>query len=86
MKLIDKEALLLALRKKRYSKQSLDLIESQPVVDAIPVAWLRKNYLGDLRIAGCQPVSRTVKKIIEFWEQEKRRTEFWGEKENEKDI
>ena len=85
MKLIDREALLLALRKKRYSKQSLDLIESQPVVDAIPVAWLRKNYLGDLRIAGCQPVSRTVKKIIEFWEQEKRRTEFWG-KENEKDI
>lgn len=83
MKLIDKEALLLALRKKRYSKQSLDLIESQPVVDAIPVAWLRKNYLGDLRIAGCQPVSRTVKKIIEFWEQEKRRTEFWGDKENE---
>ena len=83
MKLIDKEALLLALRKKRYSKQSLDLIESQPVVDAIPVAWLKKNYLGDLRIAGCQPVSRTVKKIIEFWEQEKRRTEFWGDKENE---
>lgn len=86
MKLIDKEALLLALRKKRYSKQSLDLIESQPVVDAIPVAWLKKNYLGDLRIAGCQPVSRTVKKIIEFWEQEKRRTEFWGDKEHEKDI
>ena len=77
---IEKEALLLALRKKRYSKQSLDLIESQPVVDAIPVAWLKKNYLGDLRIAGCQPVSRTVKKIIEFWEQEKRRTEFWGER------
>ena len=86
MKLINKEQLLLALRKKRYSKQSLDLIESQPVVDAIPVAWLKKNYLGDLRIAGCQPVSRTVKKIIEFWEQEKRRTEFWGDKENEKDI
>ena len=80
--LIDKQVLLQALKKKRYSKQSLDLIESQPVVDAIPVAWLKKNYLGDLRIAGCQPVSRTVKKIIEFWEQEKRRTEFWG-KENE---
>ena len=83
--LIDKQVLLQALKKKRYSKQSLDLIESQPVVDAIPVAWLRKNYLGDLRIAGCQPVSRTVKKIIEFWEQEKRRTEFWG-KENEENI
>ena len=70
IQLIDKEALLLALKRKRYSKQSLDLIESQPVVDAIPVAWLKKNYLGDLRIAGCQPVSRTVKKIIEFWEEE----------------
>lgn len=78
--LIDKQVLLQALKRKRYSKQSLDLIESQPVVDAIPVAWLKKNYLGDLRIAGCQPVSRTVKKIIEFWEQEKRRTEFWGER------
>ena len=85
MALIEKEALLLALRKKRYSKQSLDLIESQPVVDAIPVAWLKKNYLGDLRIAGCQPVSRTVKKIIEFWEQEKRRTEFWGERNADTD-
>lgn len=82
MKLINRDALLRALRKKRYSKQSLDLIESQPVVNAIPVAWLKKNYLGDLRIAGCQPVSRTIKKIIEFWEQEQRRTEFWG-KENE---
>ena len=45
MKLIDKEALLLALRKKRYSKQSLDLIESQPVVDAIPVDWI-ENWLN----------------------------------------
>ena len=53
MKLIDKEALLLALRKKRYSKQSLDLIESQPVVDAIPVDWVRKQvmeYKGDVDI------------------------------------
>ena len=45
MKLIDKEALLLALRKKRYSNSSLDLIESQPVVDAIPVAFI-KNWLN----------------------------------------
>lgn len=68
--LIEKEKLLQDLKRKRYSKQSIELIESQPVVDAIPVAWLKKNYLGDLRIAGCQPVSRTVKKIIEFWEEE----------------
>ena len=48
MKLIDKEALLLALKRKRYSKQSLDLIESQPVVDAIPVdkPFLKMRY-GD---------------------------------------
>ena len=45
MKLIDKEALLLALKKKRYSKQSLDLIESQPVVDAIPVDFI-ENWLN----------------------------------------
>lgn len=45
LKLIDKEALLLALKKKRYSKQSLDLIESQPVVDAIPVDFI-ENWLN----------------------------------------
>ena len=45
MKLIDKEALLLELKKKRYSKQSLDLIESQPVVDAIPVDFI-ENWLN----------------------------------------
>lgn len=75
MRLINKDMLIQALKRKRYSKQSLDLIESQPVVSAIPVDWLKKNYLGDLRIAGCQPISRTVKRIIEFWEEE-----------NEKDI
>ena len=75
MKLIDKEALLLALRKKRYSKQSLDLIESQPVVDAIPVSWIenwlnqfmrdingRTYYMGDgYDSAGC---------LLEAWEKE----------------
>lgn len=43
--LIDKQVLLQALKKKRYSKQSLDLIESQPVVDAIPVNWIN-NWLN----------------------------------------
>ena len=43
--LIDKQVLLQALKKKRYSKQSLDLIESQPVVDAIPVDWIN-NWLN----------------------------------------
>lgn len=44
MKLIDKEALLLALRKKRYSKQSLDLIESQPEVIAISLDQVKRFF------------------------------------------
>lgn len=63
MKLIDKEALLLALRKKRYSKQSLDLIESQPVVDAIPVPWLEQNAIK-------WGVSFTMRRLLEAWEKE----------------
>ena len=80
MKLIDKEALLLALRKKRYSKQSLDLIESQPVVDAIPVAfiknWLNK-FMKDIngRTYYCGDGYDTAQDLMEAWE-----------KENEKDI
>lgn len=80
MKLIDKEALLLALRKKRYSKQSLDLIESQPVVDAIPVAfiknWLNK-FMKDIngRTYYCGDGYDSAQDLLEAWE-----------KENEKDI
>ena len=74
MKLIDKEALLLALRKKRYSKQSLDLIESQPVVDAIPVDWVMAYYKYRLMP---RPVQwfEAIQIMIEDWE-----------KENEEDI
>lgn len=64
MKLIDKEVLLLALRKKRYSKQSIELIESQPEVAAVPVYWLIKEYLTGSSRAGCQPRYETVKEII----------------------
>ena len=75
MKLIDKEALLLALRKKRYSKQSLDLIESQPVVDAIPVAfiknWLNK-FMKDIngRTYYCGDGYDTAQDLLEAWEKE----------------
>lgn len=72
MKLIAKEALLLALRKKRYSKQSLDLIESQPVVDAIPVEWIKKWEQKEENYYLFKDLTR---KLIEDWE-----------KENEKDI
>ena len=69
MKLIDKEALLLALRKKRYSKQSLDLIESQPVVDAIPVDWVIAYYKFRLMPS---PVEwfEAIQIMIEDWEKE----------------
>ena len=69
MKLIDKEALLLALRKKRYSKQSLDLIESQPVVDAIPVDWIEAYYKYRLMP---RPVQwfEAIQIMLDDWEKE----------------
>ena len=75
MKLIDKEALLLALRKKRYSKQSLDLIESQPVVDAIPVAFI-KNWLNGFmreikgRMYYCGDGYDSAAELLEAWREE----------------
>lgn len=72
MKLINKEQLLLALRKKRYSKQSLDLIESQPVVDAIPIEWIKKWEQKEENYYLFKDLTR---KLIEDWE-----------KENEKNI
>lgn len=71
-KLIDKEALLLALRKKRYSKQSLDLIESQPVVDAIPIEWImwdwRRNQPDDTQEDAWMRLG--VQKMLADWEKE----------------
>ena len=73
MKLIDKEALLLALRKKRYSKQSLDLIERHPVVDAIPVDWVMTYYKYRLMP---RPVQwfEAIQIMIEDWEKENEQT------------
>ena len=75
MKLIDKEALLLALRKKRYSKQSLDLIESQPVVDAIPVDWIENwlnQFMRDIngRIYYMGDGYDSAGNLLEAWEKE----------------
>lgn len=75
MKLIDKEALLLALKKKRYSKQSLDLIESQPVVDAIPVDYIH-NWLNNFmkvvngRTYYCGDGYDSAADLLEVWEKE----------------
>ena len=40
MRLIDADKLLEDLRQKRYSKRSLELIQSQPDIKAIPIEWL----------------------------------------------
>ena len=75
MKLIDKEKLLEDLKSKRYSKRSLELIESQPEIKAIPIAFMRKwedsfmkeingrtYYMGD----GYD----TAADLLEAWEKE----------------
>ena len=67
MKLIDKDKLLEDLKQKRYSKQSLELIQSQLVVEAIPIEWIKKwnqkneNFLLYMGLA---------RKLIEDWEKE----------------
>lgn len=75
MKLIDKEALLLALKKKRYSKQSLDLIESQPVVDAIPVDFIKdwlNGFMRDIngRTYYCGEGYDSAAELLEAWREE----------------
>ena len=44
MKLIDKEKLLEDLKQKRYSKQSLELILSQPEVVAITLEQVQNTF------------------------------------------
>ena len=80
MKLIDKEKLLADLKTRRYSKRSLELIESQPEVKAIPVAFMRKfqnsfmkeingrtYYMGD----GYD----TAEDLLEAWEKENEKSD-----------
>ena len=40
-------------------------IDKAPTVEAIP--GLEKEYLGEIRRAGCMPRSEAVKEIIERW-------------------
>ena len=49
MKLIDKEKLLEDLKQKRYSKRSLELIQKQPEIEALPYQWIEDyadKYVG----------------------------------------
>ena len=73
MKLIDKEKLLEDLKQKRYSKQSLELIERQPDIDAIPADWIR-NHLTKLIIGPDRKFSSSdapiVYTILSDWKEE----------------
>ena len=65
MRLINKDILLQALKRKRYSKQSLDMIESQLEVPAIDL-----GYLILYRNAATGEERRFLLKLIETWSKE----------------
>lgn len=65
MRLIDKDMLRGLLMTKRYSKRSLDLIESLPEVPAIDI-----GYLILYRNAATGEERRFLLKLIETWSKE----------------
>ena len=69
MKLIDKDKLLEDLKQKRYSKQSLDLIQSQPEVKAIPVKWI-EDYMAGYIPDRNNPAGE-IDYMLEDWEKRK---------------
>ena len=69
MKLIDKEKLLEDLKSKRYSKQSLELIQSQPEVEAIPIEWI-KELIEEFYEDGIDSYAKLLGQVITEWEKE----------------
>ena len=72
MKLIDKEKLLKDLKQKRYSKRSLELIESQPEIEAIPIEWMEKweiDHEHELYFRSERP-KYIIQRLINEWEKE----------------
>ena len=70
MKLIDKEKLLEDLKSKRYSKQSLELIQSQPEVKAIPLTFISKYSRMDLRYNDYWAIIRLVEEYNKEYEKD----------------
>lgn len=75
MKLIDKDVLKMLLRSKSYSKRSMDLIDSIPVVDAIPVPWIRdwlNRFMREIngRTYYCGDGYDSAADLLEAWEKE----------------
>jgi len=67
MRLIDAEKVVHEYYKNPSYQQLCKLLNEAPTVEAIPIAWLEKEYLGEIRRAGCMPRSEVVKEIIERW-------------------
>ena len=75
MKLIDKEKLLEDLKQKRYSKRSLELIERQPEIEAIPISFMRKWQEGFMkeingRVYYMGDGYDSAEDLLEAWEKE----------------
>lgn len=76
MKLIDKEKLLEDLKQKRYSKQSLELIEKQPEIEAIPISFMRKWQEGFMKVINGRVYYMgdgydTADDLLEAWKKER---------------
>ena len=80
MRLIDADKLLEDLKQKRYSKQSLELIQSQPEIKAIPISFMRKwenGFMKEIngRIFYMGDGYDTAEDLLEAWEKENEKTD-----------
>lgn len=67
MILIDKETFIEEVRKRKYSAASIKLIEEQPEVKAIPIAWISKYSRKPISNADYWAIMRMVTE----WEERK---------------
>lgn len=68
MTLINKEQLLDAVMKKSYSQASIQLINDQPEVKAIPIGWISKYSRGPLT----NEEYWTIIRMVTAWEEEEK--------------
>ena len=70
MTLINKKQLLDAVMKKSYSQASIQLINDQPEVKAIPIEWLCRKYLDITSKSWASGIRLVLNKVINDWEKE----------------
>ena len=71
MTLINKEQLLDAVMKKSYSQASIQLINDQPEVEAIPIEWIKQyaNRGSDFFLYA-EEEPAVIREMLEEWEKE----------------